>query len=205
MRRSSLDRTVLVACVGFVAVMTTAGCRRHTASAGRAAPSVATTPTAPPRIVPSVRSDVEGFPKPGWTRYRFEDALPFCVFKDLYEAGTARFLRDVKKTKLAAGSAVTFGVYPPWCVHPTCDQVPSLQCNVERDGNTLIIHSQWYGYHKDKSVCTADCYPFAASCSTAPLEAGTYTVKHGKESIELRIPGAVTQPCVQPKDAVEPP
>lgn len=148
-----------------------------------------TEPAAPAPPAPAYQ------PKAGFSEVKVEDGVPLCVFPDVQAWYEAKHLRDVGKQKLRAKSSVVIGAFGPWCVHESCDQRPSLQCQVERQGDTLVVRSRYWGEHKDGATCTQDCKSVTASCTTPELEAGTYTVKHGEATFTLEIPGVLREPC----------
>ena len=152
-------------------------------------------PDVPYPTVPS--PDAVGYPKDGWSKLKLDDKVPLCVFASDLDRDKAPFLKQVpKKPSLKAGEPVTFGVYGPGCVQETCDQLPSLQCWVDREGNTLKVSSRYSAYHKDGSHCSEGCREIHAGCPSPPLEAGKYTVQYGEKSWALRVPGAPRSACL---------
>jgi hypothetical protein len=117
------------------------------------------------------------------------------VFANFAEHNRTKFRKDAKKQTLRANAAVVFGAFAPGCVNETCDQLPTLQCLAERDGNTIVVQSQYYVDHKDGSTCTDTCRPITAGGKTPILEAGKYTVRYGARTFELRIPSVLRAPC----------
>jgi hypothetical protein len=134
-------------------------------------------------------------PKEGFSNVKVEDGVPLCLFPSDQVWWEAKLLGDVGKQRLKAKSKVVIGAFGPWCVNEHCDQKPSLQCSVVREGDTLIVHSRFWGEHKDGSVCTQECKSITASCTTPELEAGTYTIKHGEDSFTFELPTVLTNPC----------
>jgi len=132
------------------------------ASPPTASPPPAAAPT-PPTDAPSEHA--EGYPRAGWSKVSVADALPLCVFANATEHAQAKLKSDVKPTKLKANSAVTFGAFGPFpCIHESCDQLPSLQCYVDQEDKTLIVHTKYSGYHKDGATCSEDCRTITAAC-----------------------------------------
>jgi len=166
-------------------------------------PSQAATPPATDPE-PATKLAKPGEPQPpmiastriGFSKVVLEDKVPICVFASMADQEPVHFLADAnKKQTLAADSSIAIGAYSPWCVNEACDDIPSLQCRVERDGNTLTVHSRYWGEHKEGSSCTENCRPVIAACPTPKLEAGKYTVKHGEKTFKLKIPSVLTDPC----------
>jgi hypothetical protein len=162
-------------------------------------PAAAEPPPAPrPITVPGVLPDHIGYPKEGWSKVRLEDEVPICMFETDLERQDAGFPEKVKKKpKLKADAPLVFGAFAATCISDGCDDLASLQCWVDREGSTLVVHSRYSGYHKDGSRCGQPCRKVDAGCETPPLEAGTYTVKHGSKTTQLKIPGAVKSACLK--------
>ena len=120
-----------------------------------------------------------------------------CVFANERERGAALFLEQVRKQTLRANAPVTFGVFPPSCLNTACDDVPLLQCWVEREGSTLTVHSRFASVHKDSSSCSEDCLEVDSACETPALAPGKYIVRYGDKQFELRVPSLVRTPCFQ--------
>jgi hypothetical protein len=140
-------------------------------------------------------SDFIGYPKAGWSKLKLQDTLPLCVFSDVLEREKAKFLNQVTKQNLKADHSVVFGAYGPYCINPACDDLPSLQCAVDREGQTLTVQARYIGYHKDGATCTEGCAEVTAGCSTPNLEPGKYTVKYGEHTFALQIPSVMRKPC----------
>jgi len=159
------------------------------------APAAAPTPppAAPPPGVPPLSAPYRR--KDGFRPVEVLDGVPLCMFPNMQAWFEAKLLRDVGKQRLRPKNKVVIGAFGPWCVHESCDQVPSLECSVLREGDTLIVHSRYWGDHKDGSTCTTDCKSITAACNTPELEAGTYTVKHGETTFTFEVPGLLTDPC----------
>lgn len=147
----------------------------------------------PPKDKPS--SDFVGYPKEGWTKMKLQDQTPLCVFSSVQEREKALFLNQVRKQTLKANETVWFGAYGPYCINPACDDLPTLQCLVDREGSTLKVQARYIGYHKDGSKCTDDCKEVTAGCETPKLEPGTYTVQYGDNTYSLKIPSTLKDPC----------
>ncbi|MFI5307637.1 MAG: hypothetical protein ACHQ53_09810 [Polyangiales bacterium] len=139
----------------------------------------------------------------GFSKVVIEDGVPFCVFASSEEQGQVKYLADAKKQTLAAGSSVVIGAFSPWCVSNACDDMPSIQCHAEREGNTITVHSRYWGEHKDGATCTEDCRPVAAACETPKLERGKYTIRHGDKKFTLRIPSVLGDPCFGARKAMK--
>jgi hypothetical protein len=151
-------------------------------------------PTPPPeKKGPS--EDFIGYPKEGWTKLKLNEETPLCVFANELERFNAKFVEQAKKQDLKAGKSVTFGTYGPYCINKECDDLPSLQCLVSRDGNTLNVRARYIGYHKDGASCSENCAEVTAGCETPVLEAGKYTVQYGDKQYTLKIPSKLSSAC----------
>lgn len=139
--------------------------------------------------------EAKKWPKPGFSELTLIDQVPICLFPTYDDHAKAKFVDQVRRKRLRAGRTVIFGAFAPWCVHPDCDQRPSLQCTVDREGNELTVHTKYWGDHKDGSACSSDCYPINAGCQSPELEPGKYVVHHGELSFELKIPGTPPTVC----------
>jgi hypothetical protein len=146
-----------------------------------------------------------GYPRPGWTAISVHDDVPLCLFTDYEAHFRAKFVEEVERQKLTANHSVVIGAFSGWCVNEACDDLPSLQCSVKREGNTLIVHSKYWGARKNGSTCKdVPCRPVTAGCETPALEPGIYTVKHGEMSFEFRIPTVLREPCFGTEPRVPP-
>jgi hypothetical protein len=156
----------------------------------------APTEPAPAAPTPAVASsDGPGFPKPGWSKVVVEDKGTLCAVATYGEAYRARSIDKMHEQTLRAGSPFVFEAYSPACVNEACDQLPTLQCTVQREAMTLVVHTHYDAYHKDGTSCRDACRPFFASCETPELEAGKYSVRYGAKTYELKIPSSLRSPC----------
>jgi hypothetical protein len=153
----------------------------------------AAAPAPEPKRGPS--EDFIGYPKEGWSKLKLQDTLPLCVFENALERDNAKFVTQAKTQKLKANQPVTFGAYGPYCINPQCDDLPTLQCVVDREGNTLKVTARYIGYHKDGSTCSDECREVMAGCDTPSLEPGKYTVQYGDQTYALKIPSTLKDPC----------
>lgn len=153
------------------------------------------TPAPEPEKKRGPSEDFIGYPKEGWTKLKLQDTLPLCVFENAIERDHAKFVDQVKKPTLKANQPVTFGAFGPYCINPQCDDLPTLQCTVDRDGNTLKVRARYIGYHKDGATCSDECREVMAGCDTPSLEPGKYTVQYGDQTYALKIPSTLKEPC----------
>lgn len=162
-----------------------------------AAPLQPNAPAAPaPEAPATTESSQNTWPKPGWSAVTLENGVPLCLFASGQAHFDAKSIDQVGPQELRAGARVTIGAFAGWCVNETCDQRPSLQCSVDREGPTLVVRSKYWGYRKDGATCDdGPCRPVGAGCVTPELEAGDYTVVHGERSFEVRIPSVLDKPC----------
>jgi hypothetical protein len=180
------------------------GCDEHEPAAPAEKPAAlsqraaapAPAPAAPEAPAPATATK-KAWPPVGFDRIEVNDQGPLCVFEDYIKQNPVPSAAEAQRQKLRANKSVVFGAWGPWCMHEDCDQGPSLECSVVRDGNTLTVHTHYWGYHKDGSTCTKDCRKVAAACESPVLEAGTYTVKRGLKSYPLKIPSVLSSPCFE--------
>ena len=134
-------------------------------------------------------------PREGWSEVSVDNTLPLCVFADASARESAKTIAEVKKQLLRGDRPVVFGVYSPKCVDPKCDELSTLQCSVERSGNTLRLQTKYRGFHKDGATCQGDCRHATAGCESPVLEPGEYTLEYGGTTVPLKIPSALNMPC----------
>jgi hypothetical protein len=160
-------------------------------------PSAAADPIVGP--AQGARSDGPGFPRPGWSKRVVEDGGPICAVETYAEVDRASTIDRARAQKFKAGMPIAFETYGPGCINEACVQLPTVQCVAERNGNTLVVHSRYNGYHKDGAVCEKDCRPIYAGCETPVLESGNYTVHYGPTTFKLKIPSKLADPCFGPR------
>ena len=140
------------------------------------------------------------YPRPGFSLVKVQDKSPFCLFASEAERQLAPIsATQAKKQNLRAGANIVVGAYPPWCVHETCDDRPSLQCWVDLKDNTLVLNTRYSGDHKDGTTCKDTCREIHAGCETPPLPAGKYTIQQGEQTWPLSIPSVLKNPCFVPE------
>jgi hypothetical protein len=89
---------------------------------------------------------------------------------------------------------VQITVQAPTCLSGTCSHDAKATCAATLEGNVIQVTSA-ASYREEGAVCTDDCGALVASCSTPPLPAGTYRVRHGAETIVLPVPMIIVPPC----------
>ena len=127
-----------------------------------------------------------------------KDTLPVCAFSSTDERVKALYIEDAKTKKqtLAEDDKVTFGVFGPWCLYKECDDLPLLECWVDRESeDTLVLHTHFFSFHRDGATCTKDCMKIDASCDTPNLPRGKYYVRHGDKTATIQIPSVLKKPC----------
>ena len=149
-----------------------------------------------PPIPDKPSPDPVGFPKAGWSKVVVDDQVPLCLFTDLKSHWDAKFLKDVTGQTLKAGTEIVVGAFGPYCINETCDDLPSLQCDAALEGNTIVVKSHYWAYHKDGSSCAGlICRQVNAACKTPVLHAGKYKLKHGAKEWDIKIPSTLAKPC----------
>jgi hypothetical protein len=62
-------------------------------------------------------------------------------------------------------------------------------CSIELDGTTLSVHASGsYQVAGGNVACPLVCLPVEATCTSAPLAAGTYTVEYAGETTTITVP-----------------
>jgi len=135
--------------------------------------------------------------KPGWSTITLHDKVPFCLFESFLKHYEAPNMKAVKKPKLRAKAKLVFGAFAPACVSDACDERPTLECSVDREGSTLTVHTRYIVDHKDGTTCTDQCKTVTAGCETPELESGTYQIIHGEKTFKLRVPSVLRDPCFE--------
>ena len=156
------------------------------------------TPAWPPP--PGAQIPIDNTPRQareGWSKLTLEDTLPLCIFANQTERDNAQLIERVKPQKLEANTHLVFGVFGPWCLNKDCDEYPTLQCWIDDERDTLVLHTRFHSTHKDESKCTTDCMELDTSCETPQLAPGKYKIRHGEKTYTLRIPSTMRSPCLK--------
>jgi hypothetical protein len=160
----------------------------------------AATPAERAEPKPGVSPEAAEKPKPkeGWREVSQQNNLPLCVFGSASEREKVTAPAQVKKQVLRGDLPIVFGVFAPHCINPKCHELSTLQCSVERSGNTLRLQTRYLGFHKDGTTCREDCRDATAGCASPVLEPGEYTLEYGGTEIPLKIPSSINMPCFKP-------
>jgi hypothetical protein len=96
------------------------------------------------------------------------------------------------------GSKLVVTVAVPECLSMSCDVNRVAACEVQQQGAVLVVTS-YLAYEPVEAApgmpCTMDCGRLVASCESAPLAAGSYTVVLGGASHALAVPSTLDAPC----------
>lgn len=98
----------------------------------------------------------------------------------------------------AEGAPVYLQFTFPECLSSSCDTEREAFCELSREGETFIVstHAAWRSNRNPLVGCTEDCGRLGATCQTPPLGAGTYTVRHGGNSVTFTVPSELDEaPC----------
>ena len=82
------------------------------------------------------------------------------------------------------------------CLSSTCSTNRTASCQVTRNSNVLLISSRASYTPIHGRPCSGDCERPSAECVTAPLAAGTYTIRHGNSETQLTIPSEGEPVCL---------
>ncbi len=163
-------------------------------------PAMPATADAPVADTPAAPAERPKYPRPGFSVVSVAGKSPICLFASEAERQLAPISHtQAKKQTLRAGASIIIGAYPPWCIHESCDDRPSLQCWIDLQGDTIVVNARYFGDHKDGTTCTENCREINAGCETPPLPAGKYTIQQGEQTWPLRIPSVLKDPCFVPE------
>lgn len=87
-----------------------------------------------------------------------------------------------------ASGGLSVRVQFPQCLSSSCDRSVSASCTINRSGTSLTIHSESVVESQTEGDCTTDCRMVSATCALELLEAGQYTVVHGGNEGNVRLP-----------------
>jgi hypothetical protein len=130
---------------------------------------------------------------PFGTEHTFEDEGRVC----LYPGGsTAANPFGLQRDPLPyqANQALDLVITMPDCLSSSCSHDERATCSAAVEGTTIRVQSA-ASYRQQGTTCTDDCGALAARCSTAPLPAGTYDIRHGDTTLTITIPSTVPPPC----------
>lgn len=129
----------------------------------------------------------------GSDRIEYQDEGRLCV----YASEPAPF--DQSPQDFVADAPVYVQVTHHGCLSSSCTADRESACTIDIQSDVFTVSSQG-GYIEqpgDFAGCTDDCAILAGTCSTAALPAGTYTIRHGADTLTLTIPSSnQTPPCV---------
>ncbi len=77
------------------------------------------------------------------------------------------------------------------CFSSSCSELREARCQVTLDDNELIVESYLEvrdTYGSGIGACTDDCRSYVAVCTAPALPEGTYTLRHGDETLEITVP-----------------
>jgi len=98
--------------------------------------------------------------------------------------------------QLQADQPLAIKVSLPDCLSQSCDVDRKASCEARLEGTTIVVSSRLEWRSAGESVCTSDCGRLTASCRTAALPAGSYTVQFGDSpDRSITIPSTLTPAC----------
>jgi hypothetical protein len=127
------------------------------------------------------------------THHRFEDEGLLCLYPA--ESGAATVVPPNSPQVYAVDRAIEVTVTMPACLSSSCSHDAMASCTAEVEGTVIRVRSK-ASYRQQGVTCTDDCGLLAARCSTPPLPAGTYEVRHGVSALTITVPSNMTLPCV---------
>ncbi len=135
--------------------------------------------------------------KEGYSQFELRDSLPICLFSSYEERDKAKILDRVTKQTFKPGGMVLVGVFPRGCLNQECDDRPTLQCWVDKEGeDTWVVSTRFASFRKDEGTCTKDCMETDASCEIAEVKAGKYKIRHGDKTYDFKMPSTLGNPCL---------
>jgi len=125
--------------------------------------------------------------------HTFKDQGEICLFPAGVDPGSV-FLPPQQALSFRADSPVQVRVQAPTCLSGSCSHNLMATCTAALKGNVIEVTSA-ASYVEEGNTCTLDCKALVASCTTPPLPAGTYQVRHGADTITVTVPAMVVPPC----------
>lgn len=123
----------------------------------------------------------------------FENEGTLCMFA----ADPDPFITESPQD-FTPGAPVELLVVMEPCVSGSCTSDIVASCEATVSGNQITVTSSG-SYREDSGLvkaCTDDCRVVSATCSTASLPAGSYTVFHGEDVLPLDVPASLdSAPC----------
>ena len=124
--------------------------------------------------------------------HTYADEGKVCVLPQ--SADINAFLWSSTSVSLAADRAVEVSVMMPTCLSSSCSHEPQADCTATLTGNDIDVTSKG-SYIEQGDVCTSDCGALVARCTTPPLPAGRYQLRHGQEALTFTVPFEGIVPC----------
>lgn len=125
--------------------------------------------------------------------FRFANEGKIC----LWPAGAAAEepLGSQSLLNYEIGHALRVTVLMPTCLSSSCSKEPRATCEVKRVGPQSLEVTSEGSYREEGRTCSADCGFLVARCESPVLEAGSYTIRHGKDQLMLTVPTMTKSPC----------
>jgi hypothetical protein len=132
----------------------------------------------------------------GSVPHAFKNEGTLCVYPASETMGAPGFPTGGVRT-YAADQPVNVAVQFNTCLSSSCSRNPIASCTIDASNGTLQVTSSGsYETVDNGGACTADCRFLIARCTTASLPAGSYTFKHGADTLALTVPSTGPPPCV---------
>lgn len=126
-----------------------------------------------------------------WEERRVDDEGHVCLSAEAFPFGSAL-------VRLDENAPLTVKVVAPTCLSSTCSRDAHGSCDLVRRDQELLVTSRFVWEEKTRGSCTDDCGQLSATCSSEPLPAGNYAVRHGAEQHALVIPSRDLPACLPP-------
>lgn len=126
-------------------------------------------------------------------QHSWTDQGRVCLFPS-GEMPAVPYARPTDSRNFVADRPLDVTVVAPTCLSSSCSHDAQASCTATVNGNQIEITSR-ASYVEQGNLCSADCRALEARCSTGPLPAGTYEVRHGQERLTVTVPSTVATPC----------
>jgi len=166
-----------------------------------AAPEVGESPLPP--VVPAASglssAEQPAVPQaaPDWARGEEHNRGTLCLSADS-PADALQFVnagrRSPPQVELLPGTSL-FAVFRGVCLN-SCERHGQARCSVERSGTVLAAKLDVQFERTTQGPCTdfRQCTP--AVCRVPPLEAGSYTLRYGDDTLALEVPSSGKLKCL---------
>jgi hypothetical protein len=130
---------------------------------------------------------------PASVDHSFKDQGRVCAFPEGIDPGNAFLPAD--SVSFQADRTATITVMAPTCLSSSCSKDATAACTATVSGNVIQVASTASFRQNVEGACTDDCGALVAHCTTPPLPAGTYFLRHGADQAVITVPSTGSAPC----------